>query len=288
MTREEATMDKQKKTTLEELMGTPEEREEMIREDAADEIVLDEPKRRTWLVILLSVLGALLLAAVGFVAWQSYSADKTLTAEEKVEKPATANPKDVPATTTEQVVYVNASDGLNMRQEPKSDSPVLALIPNGTKLVVLETSGDWYKVTFDSKTGWVAKLYTTDVNPLVYKNTNYGFEMTFPANWAYKFFPIKAEDGVTAAYYVALPTTDASIDESSMGIDKGYYSLFAITVYTPSQWDTARKAEGPKSTLLVQNAKYVVTYSTPNGIAATDLAARVAEVKAVLATIKFS
>jgi hypothetical protein len=281
-------VNKAKKTTLEELMGSPEEREEMIAEDKADEIILDEPKKKIWLIVLLSTLGVLLLVAGGYVAWQSYNANKKLTAEEKVEKTVVADTKDTPATTTETVVYVNAPDGLNMRQEPKADALVIALIPNGTKLVVLETSGDWYKVTYEGKTGWCAKLYTTGTNPLVYKNSTYGYEMTFPATWAYKLFPIKEEDGVTAAYYVAVPTTDTTSDETSMGIDKGYLSLFAITVYTPAQWDTASKAEGPKPTVAIQNANYVITYSKPNGTIPSYLAARAAEVSSILATLKFS
>ena len=152
-------MNSQKKTTLEELMGTAAEREETTLEDNADEIILDEPKRKTWLVVILSVLGVLLLVAGGYVAWQTYSADKTLKAEEKVESaPMTTDSSQ--AATDGKTVYINAPEGLNMRGEAKSDSTVLAIIPNGTKLTVLETSGDWYRVEFDTKTGWIAKLYT--------------------------------------------------------------------------------------------------------------------------------
>jgi len=165
---------------------------------------------------------------------------------------------------------------------------VLAVIPFGTKLAVIETSGDWYKVEYDSKLGWIAKLYTAEVDPLVYKDKTYGYKITFPSTWAYKIFPIKGSEGTTAAYYVAVPTTDSAIDESSGGVDKGYASLFAISVYTPSQWDAIKAIGGPTPTVAAQNANYVITYSMPNGIGATDLAARVAEVKSVVATIKLT
>jgi len=281
-------MDKDKKSTLEDLMKT-EETDAVRADDKADAITLDEPKKKTWLVVLVTVIVLALLAAGGYVAWKSYQADKTLKAEEKIETPVTTDTKTTNTTTapTEQIMYISATEGLNLRKEASSSAEVLAIIPFGTKLTVLETSGDWYKTTYDSKTGWVAKLFTSETDPLVYKNTTYGFQVTFPATWAYKFFPIAAENGVTAAYYVAVPTTDTTIDESSMGVDKGYQSLFAVSVYTPSQWDVVQAAEGPKPTLATQNASYVVGYSMPNGIPGSDLAARVAEAKSVIATIKF-
>jgi uncharacterized protein YgiM (DUF1202 family) len=283
-------MDKDKKSTLEELMKT-EDMEAVKADDKADAISLDEPKKRTWLVILITVPLTLLIAAVGYVAWQSYTADKTLKAEDKVDTivtPKTETTEETPTLTTgEKSIYIDAPEGLNFRKESKSDAEILAIIPNGTKLILLETSGDWYKVEYDSELGWIAKLYTSETNPLVYKNTTYGFEVTFPAAWAYKFFPTQAQDGVTAGYYVAVPTADTAIDETSMGIEKGYNSLIALSIYTPSQWDTISALEGPKPTLAVQNTKYVVAYSLPNGVPGSDLAARVAEVKSVLATIKF-
>lgn len=279
-------MDKGKKSTLEELMGV-EEREAVLADDQADAITLDEPKRRTWLVILLSVLATLLVVGGGYVAWKSYGAEKTLKAEEKIEAPATTKTDTASNTSDHKTVYINTPEGLNLRKEASSSAEVLVIVPYGTKIVVSETSGDWYKTIFDGKTGWIAKLYTSDSDPLVYKNTTYGFQITFPGTWVYKLFPKKAESGLTAAYYVAIPTSDTSIDESSAGVDKGYASLFAVSVFTPSQWDAAKSIGGPMPTLAVQNASYVVAYALPNGIAPSDLAARVAEVKSVVATIKF-
>jgi len=278
-------MNKAKKSTLEELMGKA-EREEMILEDEADEIILDEPKRRTWLVVLLSVLATLILAAGAYVAWQSYSADKTLKTEEKIENPVAQT--ETSTSSKQQIVYVNSPEGLNFRKEAQAESEVLAIIPNGTKLEVLETTGDWFKTAYENKTGWVAKLFTSESDPLVYKDAKYGFEITFPATWAYKFFPKTKEDGVTAIYYVSVPTTDISIDETSMGVDKGYASMFAISVFTPAQWQEAKNVGGPLPTVGVQNTNYVVTYSLPNGITGSDLEARKAEVKSILATIKSS
>jgi uncharacterized protein YgiM (DUF1202 family) len=280
-------MNKQKKATLEELMST-EETAAVKADDKTDSISLDEPKRRPWLVLLFVVIALLLAVAGGYVAWRSYKAGETLKTEEKIETPVVENTEEKESAKLEEItVYTSATEGLNFRKEANAEAEILAIIPYGTKLVVIETSGDWYKVEYDNKTGWIAKLYTSDTNPLVYKSDDYGFEMTFPATWAYKLFPAKATPVVTATYYVALPTSDTSINESSLGVDLGYSSLFAISVYTPSQWDTMKAYDGPKPVVAVQNADYVITYSLPNGIPANDLAARLAETKSVIATIKF-
>lgn len=64
-------------------------------------------------------------------------------------------------------VYVNSSDGLNLRSEPSHGSQSLSVIANGTKLTVIggpeaASKYNWYKVkTQDGKSrGWVAIEYT--------------------------------------------------------------------------------------------------------------------------------
>jgi N-acetylmuramoyl-L-alanine amidase len=49
------------------------------------------------------------------------------------------------------------SDGLNLRGQASTTSPVLGTLKLGTSLTILEQQGDWYRVqTPDGKTGWVA------------------------------------------------------------------------------------------------------------------------------------
>ena len=275
-------MNKAKKSTLEELMGQ-EEKEEMKAEDKADQITLDEPKKRTWLVVLVTVLITALVGAGGYVAWQSYAADKTLKAEEKIETSVvekTETAAATPAASTEKNVYTTAPEGLNLRKEPKSDAEVLAIVPTGTKLAVLETSGDWYKTTYDSKTGWIAKLYTSDTDPLVYKNTTYGYGLTFPSTWG-SYTVVKRDTvdaGATAYYDVFLATGDTS------GLyPDGKSSMFVIGVYTPSQWTTVSAEEGPKPAVVKETAKYVYTYS-PSQSAPEDLAPLRSDINTIIKT----
>ncbi|MDR0984450.1 MAG: SH3 domain-containing protein [Ruminococcus sp.] len=50
---------------------------------------------------------------------------------------------------------VSADGNLNHRTEPNSSSASNGLIPNGTYVIIMETSGNWGKCTFGGKFGWV-------------------------------------------------------------------------------------------------------------------------------------
>lgn len=78
-------------------------------------------------------------------------------------QPASPSPvADKPAV---QKATVN-TDGLNLRSESNTSSAVLATLPIGTSLTVLEKQGDWYRVnTPDGKTGWVAGWLVTVDHP---------------------------------------------------------------------------------------------------------------------------
>lgn len=281
-------MNKEKKSTLEQLMNK-DETDAILADDKADAITLDEPKKKTWLVVLLTVLATLLIAAGAYVAWQSYTADKELKAEEKIETPVVTE-TEVPVTDTtpivENVVYVTAPEGLNLRKEANASAEVLAIIPIGTKLTILETSGDWSKTTYDSKTGWVAKLYTAETDPLVYKDTTYGFSLTFKAGWGgYKFFEADNEGSTTEkTYFVAIPTTDSAWDETSSGIDKGYASLFVMGVYTKAEWAAIAGGEILPGKL-GESDKYVYTY-LPGQAHPSDLATQYGEINDIIKTFE--
>ncbi len=51
-------------------------------------------------------------------------------------------------TAPKQIGVVNVSDALNIRSEPSTSGSVVVQVSNGFKMYILETSGDWYKVTF--------------------------------------------------------------------------------------------------------------------------------------------
>lgn len=50
---------------------------------------------------------------------------------------------------------------LNLREKANSASTSLQMLPKGTKLEIIGTSGSWYKVTYGKYTGYVYKTYVT-------------------------------------------------------------------------------------------------------------------------------
>jgi peptidoglycan/xylan/chitin deacetylase (PgdA/CDA1 family) len=56
---------------------------------------------------------------------------------------------------------VTVQGGLNLRSSANWTAPIIKLLPNGTSLQIKATSGDWFKVTALTKTGWVNSWYVT-------------------------------------------------------------------------------------------------------------------------------
>jgi hypothetical protein len=109
---------------------------------------------------------------------------------------------------------------------------------------------------------------TTTPTSIAYSNSQYGFSMTLPATWENYKIKTATFDGEVATLYFEMPTTDSSPVSSTN--DKGYYSPFAIGIYTPAQWATIQNEGGPSDTLIKQTSKYVFAWSHANGIPPTD------------------
>lgn len=67
---------------------------------------------------------------------------------------------------------VTALGGLNLRDEPSLDGAILCTVPMSTTIDLSQREGEWYKVTYQSYTGWISANYvaasssysTTDVD----------------------------------------------------------------------------------------------------------------------------
>jgi len=90
------------------------------------------------------------------------------------------------------LLYVDASGGLNMREEPNATSRILKTIPNGTKLEATLLEGEWYQISYDGQTGWVnqnyVKTYTETAPPATegwqnYQNSSFGYGVSYPGDW---------------------------------------------------------------------------------------------------------
>lgn len=87
--------------------------------------------------------------------------------KEEPKKEPTAKPVEKPKGDVPKYVYVNSTDGLNLREKASHGSKSLGVFANGTKLTVIggpeaASKYNWYKVkTADGKSrGWVAIEYT--------------------------------------------------------------------------------------------------------------------------------
>jgi len=101
-------------------------------------------------------------------------------------------------------VYVNADGGLSLRADMNATSQRLELIPNGTKLTASEELDGWYHVTYNNKTGWISKQYTTTAAPAADPTAGWA---TFTSTLGYK---IEYQTGWKAQDYGANTTLKAT------------------------------------------------------------------------------
>lgn len=64
-------------------------------------------------------------------------------------------------TVTSKKGITTASGGLNLRETPSSSGNMLAAIPKDTLVELIDQQGQWYKTTYQSKTGWISADYVT-------------------------------------------------------------------------------------------------------------------------------
>ena len=61
--------------------------------------------------------------------------------------------------------YVQARQA-KLYVEPSLKSPVLAVLPKGESVALIETQGRWLKVSVEGKTGWLSRLVVADHPPM--------------------------------------------------------------------------------------------------------------------------
>lgn len=50
-----------------------------------------------------------------------------------------------------------AGGNLNMRAAPSTTAAIISSIPNGSKVTILSSSGNWYQISFGGRTGWASR-----------------------------------------------------------------------------------------------------------------------------------
>ena len=109
-------------------------------------------------------------------------------------------------------VYVNADGGLSLRADHASGAARLDLIPDKTSLTVSEELDGWYQVSYNNKTGWISKQYTTTAAPAADPTKDWatfagtGYKIKYQVGW-------KAQDyGANAAFSASSLTAFSNQD----------------------------------------------------------------------------
>lgn len=79
----------------------------------------------------------------------------------KIEPPAPIQAPSDNSNTLLNQGKITASGGLNLRETPSSTGTVLITIPRDTTIELIEKQDQWYKTTYQGKTGWVSADYLT-------------------------------------------------------------------------------------------------------------------------------
>jgi uncharacterized protein YgiM (DUF1202 family) len=66
------------------------------------------------------------------------------------------------AATTYGWVCTQDGVGVNLRASQSTSSTILAKIPEGTKVTITSVLSNWYKVTYNGQTGYIARGYLID------------------------------------------------------------------------------------------------------------------------------
>jgi len=104
---------------------------------------------------------------------------------------------------------------------------------------------------------------------LHYKNSEFGFEITFPENWqSYRVIDSKeyiSADLKVRVFHVCLPTR--SRDWQSRKVAAPYAVMFSIFVFTADSWKHyTEKYAGTGDTVLGKNEKYIFMMRYSSGL----------------------
>ena len=193
--------------------------------------------KRKKIIISVVLIFALFSIIYGIYKLNSYKSDDGKKQSVKVE----TGDRPLKKTTT---IFINADNGLSLRKERDSKSERLALIPNKTQLEATEELDGWYHVTYNNKTGWIAKEYTTTQAPVkdatsswsTYTNIAQGYKIKYPLGWKYQDYGADSANktlSLVAFSNQTLPTT----------IPQGTEFLAPITIQVSSKSISAANKE---------------------------------------------
>ena len=157
-------MEQKKKETLEELIDVAPEESETEKEDP-EKLDLEEPRKRPWLRLIVWVIVLAILGGVSYTVYLVYQGNqKSTSSKEKIEGNIDLDNNNQ-TETTPKYVYVNTSDGLNLRESPDPNSQVIMVVPDKAQLTLVKEDSQWDQVTYNGQTGYVYASFVTTALP---------------------------------------------------------------------------------------------------------------------------
>jgi hypothetical protein len=252
-------------------------------------IVLNQPnqvnpiqkQKKSATKLLLGVVVILILVVVGLMSYfvLSQKSAKPTASVKKTASNSAETKKDL------KIGYVTALEGLNLRQEPNTDSNKILLLPEGTEVSIIGTDGDWYYVETTTK-GYVAKDYIASTKPektllKTFKDADSPFNFLYPD--VYKV-TLKKIDELNLEYsFVSSDSYGGFKVVKELGLSTlGNYALKnyggAKKTACAVQFSAARKeceqletSDGTLYLLLIDNTLYKITYLKTEGGALADI-----------------
>ncbi len=251
---------KSSKKKKEDPKGEKSEKAKEKKEDKGDEAALDQPaqkqKKSKGSLAKKIVIGLVILLALFLGALAGYLYFKN------ANKPSNevASTTTTTATKPEKSVYVNADGGLKMRKDASANSAVLAVIPNGTKLTVLDERDGWYKVEYNGQTGWVSKDFVSETKPAdmkTYTGTGYSvdnpkFSIEYPVDWTLNGYKVSKTDS-GKMYTIAFGEGAHGLSEGDTSITSSQSDVTTASGQAGTQ--TIAKKDGEIITIVTQFTK---------------------------------
>lgn len=124
----------------------------------------------------------------------------------------------------------------------------------------------------------------TPATSVVYTNTKYGFQLTFPSTWAEYKVGEKNQPTYGYIYYFGLPYVESTYLQDP-DMPAGSASLFALTVFTKAQWAQVQADGGPFPTVVSETDQYVFAWGQGQAYP-TELATFRADMNGIIASFK--
>lgn len=85
--------------------------------------------------------------------------------EEQPEEPTTETQPEQPAESLNKAAYISSNASANLRSGPSTSTTSIGKLPKNTKITIIAEEGDWYKVSYDGKEGYISKTLVTEGEP---------------------------------------------------------------------------------------------------------------------------